>query len=156
MTEFSVTYRGAAPIASAFVRSLERAGLSVSWDRPSEERGVSEFALGVAVGIAANGSYDALKAGVEHFVAGRLGGRATVEATSTEPPPTGSIDLVLLSEGPRAGEVQRIDPSGADQLFYDYPTRALYRRSQPCLYRPTPKGLACVYVYAGEAIRPVE
>jgi hypothetical protein len=61
-----VTYEGAAPFASVLVRMLEDEGVTVQWDPPEETRsgGVLEE---IVIGLAVNGTYEAIKLGVDRF-----------------------------------------------------------------------------------------
>ena len=70
MTETrSLSYVGPPALASALVQMLEEEGLTVEWTRPDEQRGMSELADGVVIGLVIDGAKDVIEAGVRAAVA---------------------------------------------------------------------------------------
>ena len=60
-----LAYVGSPALASLFVQLLEEEGLTVEWTRPEETRSLSNFAQGVVVALAVEGTKDTLVAGVK-------------------------------------------------------------------------------------------
>lgn len=78
-TQRTVTYQGPAPFASLLAQTLREEGVDVSYQPPTEERGVGEVLETVVVSLFCAGTYDAIKYGVHRFASSRLGRNARTE-----------------------------------------------------------------------------
>ena len=83
-TTTRLTYRGNPAFASMLVQMLEVEGVTVTWERPTEQRGLAEMGQEVIVSMIAEGGLVAIKTAVDKFRKHRSS-RAEVTIEDDEP-----------------------------------------------------------------------